>query len=468
MEKAKLYASVEAHRALLTGLSDRIWDYAELSMEETRSAADYCRVLREQGFSVTEKLGGIDTAFSGSFGSGRPMIGILGEFDALSGLSQQAGTAQRLPRPETDCGHGCGHNLLGAASLGAAIAVKEAMEAGLLSGTVVFYGCPGEEGCAGKTFLARAGLFRDLDAALCWHPSDVNEVTTGVNAATLQYIYTFEGAASHAADAPEMGRSALDAAELMNTGVQYLREHMGKNHSVHYAFLDAGGVSPNVVQPRASLVYMVRGDTVRSARRLLERVHNIARGAAMMTDTTVHWKQVDGTASTLSNTVLERLLQENLEAAPLPRYTPEERAFADALKATYTPAALPGLRTAEDPGLRAWIRKETGDGNRSINDFVIPYAPSSAFYPGATDVGDVSWLTPTAQFHAVTWTSGAPGHSWQNVSIGKTAIAHKGMLYAADVLAGTAADLLENPPLLERARAEFRDSAAEGYDSPLE
>lgn len=296
----------------------------------------------------------------------------------------------------------------------------------------------------------------------------MNEVTTGVNAATLQYIYTFEGTASHAADAPEMGRSALDAAELMNTGVQYLREHMGRNHSVHYAFLDAGGVSPNVVQPRASLVYMVRGDTVRSARRLLERVHNIARGAAMMTDTTVHWKQVDGTASTLSNTVLERLLQENLEAAPLPRYTPEERAFADALKATYTPAALPGLRTAEDPGLRAWIRKETGDGTRSINDFVIPYAPSIAFYPGATDVGDVSWLTPTAQFHAVTWTSGAPGHSWQNVSIGKTAIAHKGMLYAADVLAGTAADLLESPALLERARVEFRDSAAEGYDSPLE
>ena len=177
---------------------------------------------------------------------------------------------------------------------------------------------------------------------------------------------------------------------------------------------------------------------------------------------------MDGTASTLSNTVLERLLQENLEAAPLPRYTPEERAFADALKATYTPAALPGLRTAEDPGLRAWIRKETGDGTRSINDFVIPYAPSIAFYPGSTDVGDVSWLTPTAQFHAVTWTSGAPGHSWQNVSIGKTAIAHKGMLYAADVLAGTAADLLESPALLERARVEFRDSAAEGYDSPLE
>lgn len=158
MEKAKLYASVEAHRALLTGLSDRIWDYAELSMEETRSAADYCRVLREQGFSVTEKLGGIDTAFSGSFGSGRPMIGILGEFDALSGLSQQAGTAQRLPRPETDCGHGCGHNLLGAASLGAAIAVKEAMEAGLLSGTVVFYGCPGEEGCAGIWTPPCAGI----------------------------------------------------------------------------------------------------------------------------------------------------------------------------------------------------------------------------------------------------------------------------------------------------------------------
>lgn len=468
MDKSILYTCVDNYAPLITALSDRIWGYAELSMEEVKSAQDYCRVLAEAGFSVTEHLGGIPTAFSGSFGSGRPVIGILGEFDALSGLSQEPGITERKPRPDTACGHGCGHNLLGAASLGAAIAVKEQIAAGKLSGTVVFYGCPGEEGCAGKTFLAKAGMFRDLDAALCWHPGDVNAVTTGSNAASLQYVYTFTGTASHAAGAPELGRSALDAAELMNTGVQYLREHMGERHSVHYAFLDAGGVSPNVVQPTASLVYMVRGETVRSARALLERVHNIARGAALMTDTEVTWKQIDGTASTLSNTVLEEVLQENLLAAPMPSYTPEEWAFAKALKDTYPETGLPGKLTAEDRKLRAFIKERTENGARAINNFVLPYVPSNAFSPGSTDVGDVSWLTPTAQFQAVTWSSGAPGHSWQNVSQGKTSMAHKGLLYAAKVLSGAAADLMENPALLEKARAEFQEASAEGYDCPID
>lgn len=467
MDKSVLYTCVDESAPLLTALSDRIWDYAELSMEEHKSAKDYCQVLTQAGFTVTGCLGGIPTAFSGSFGSGRPVIGILGEFDALSGLSQEPGILERRPRGDTECGHGCGHNLLGAASLGAAIAIKEQIAAGTLSGTVIFYGCPGEEGCAGKTFLARAGMFRCLDAALCWHPGDVNEVTTGFNAASLQYVYTFAGAASHAAVAPEQGRSALDAAELMNTGVQYLREHMGRYHSVHYAFLDAGGVSPNVVQPTASLVYMVRGENVRSAQALLERVHNIARGAALMTDTTVTWKQIDGTSSTLSNRVLEQVLQKNLEEAPMPVYTPEEWAFAEALKDTYPGKKLPGQRTEEDPKLRSFIRKATDNGSRAINDFVVPYAPSNTFYPGSTDVGDVSWLTPTAQFRAATWSSGAPGHSWQNVSQGKTSMAHKGLVYAAKVLAGAAADLMEAPELLQKAREEFRESAAGGYDCPV-
>ena len=466
MDKSILYTCVDNYAPLLTALSDRIWGYAELSMEEVKSAQDYCRVLADAGFAVTEHLGGIPTAFSGSFGSGRPVIGILGEFDALSGLSQEPGITERKPREGSSCGHGCGHNLLGGGSLGAAIAIKEQIAAGNLSGTVVFYGCPGEEGCAGKTFLAKAGMFRELDAALCWHPGDMNQVTTGSNAASLQYVYTFTGTASHAAGAPELGRSALDAAELMNTGVQYLREHMGPRHSVHYAFLDAGGVSPNVVQPTASLVYMVRGETVRTARALLERVHNIARGAALMTDTEVTWKQIDGTASTLSNTVLEEVLQENLLAAPLPAYTPEEWAFAKALKETYPETG--GKPVAKDRTLRAFIKEKTENGERALNDFVMPYVPSDAFSPGSTDVGDVSWLTPTAQFQAVTWSSGAPGHSWQNVSQGKTSVAHKGLLYAAKVLAGAAADLMENPALLQKARAEFQEAAAEGYDCPID
>jgi len=468
MDKTLLYNSIEDKAAILTGLSDRIWEYAELSMAEYRSAADYLDILEAEGFTVEKNLCGIPTAFLGRFGSGSPVIGILGEFDALSGLSQEAGIAEKKPITADGCGHGCGHNLLGAGSLGAAIAIKEQIQAGNLSGTVVFYGCPGEEGCAGKTFMARDGMFRDLDAALCWHPGDVNEVTTGSNAACLQYEFSFTGIASHAAGSPESGRSALDGAELMNIGVQFLREHMNKSCSVHYSFVDAGGISPNVVQPTAKLLYMVRGDNVRSAKFLLDRVFKIAQGAALMTETSVSWRQIDGTANTLSNHILERVLYDNLCAAPLPDFTQDEFTFAQSLKNTYTVSQLPGLRTAEDYTLHTFVAQHSQNGAKALNDFILPHAPSMALNPGSTDVGDVSWLTPTAQFTAVTWPSGCPGHSWQNVSVGKTSLAHKGLLLAAKVLAGACADLMEQPQLLAKARAEFQICAAAGYDCPLE
>lgn len=467
MKKDILYHIIEEKAPILTDLSDKIWAYAELSMQEYRSTAAYVALLKEQGFHVEENLCDIPTAFSGSFGSGKPVIGILGEYDALSGLSQEAGATVRKPLSDGGCGQGCGHNLLGAASLGAAIAIKEAIEAGHLSGTVVFYGCPGEEGCAGKAFMARDGMFRDLDAALCWHPGDTNEVTTGSNAACIQVEYSFRGLSAHAAGDPYNGRSALDAAELMNVGVQFLREHMRPKESVHYAFSDAGGLSPNVVQPTAKLVYMIRGETVRTAKALLKRVNDIAQGAALMTGTTVTTRQIDGTASTLSNEVLERVIYENLQEAPLPAYTEDELSFATALRSTYPMDGLPGQQTADDPKLRAFISQKTRGGARPLNDFVVPYAPSHTFSPGSTDVGDVSWLTPTAQFTAVTWTSGSPGHSWQNVSIGKSSIAHKGMTFAAKVLAGTCADLMTDPMLLQKAHDEFHITASEGYDCPI-
>ena len=216
MEKSKLYDYIDKAKDTLSALSEEIWQYAELSMTEFKSTAAYVKVLKAQGFTVEENLCGIPTAFSGSYGEGRPIIGILGEYDALSGLSQQAGATEHKPLVEGGTGQGCGHNLLGVGSLGAAIAIKEAIKDGLLKGTVIFYGCPGEEGCAGKTFMARDGVFKKLDAALCWHPSDCNEVTVGSNAASLQFEYSFQGMAAHAAEDPYMGRSALDAAELMN------------------------------------------------------------------------------------------------------------------------------------------------------------------------------------------------------------------------------------------------------------
>lgn len=466
MNKQKLYDSVDKNAEKITALSDAIWDFSELSMKEYKSAAYYCDLLEQEGFRVERKLCGIPTAFSGSFGSGKPRIGILGEFDALSGLSQCPGSTKRESLNPGGNGQGCGHNLLGAAAFGAALAVKKAIEAGLLHGTVIFYGCPGEEGCAGKTFMARDGMFRDLDAALTWHPGDTNEIKVGSSAACMQVEYSFTGVSAHAADNPHMGRSALDAVELMHVGIQFLREHMPPNSSIHYSITDAGSVSPNVVQPAATTVLMVRGETVRKAKALLERVNKIAQGAALMTETSVAMRQIDGTASILPNETLERVMYENMQQVPVPEYTAAEREFAEALHATY-PAAVPGLLSNSNRQVWAYANKMTDGGKRAINDFIMPYVPYFAYAPGSTDVGDVSWLTPTAQITTATWTSAAPGHSWQNVSIGRTSIAHKGVLQAAKIIAGSAADLMEQPELLEKARAEFDEAAAEGYDCPI-
>lgn len=466
MNKQKLYDSVDKNAEKITALSDAIWDFSELSMKEYKSAAYYCDLLEQEGFRVERKLCGIPTAFSGSFGSGKPRIGILGEFDALSGLSQCPGSTKRESLNPGGNGQGCGHNLLGAAAFGAALAVKKAIEAGLLHGTVVFYGCPGEEGCAGKTFMARDGMFRDLDAALTWHPGDTNEIKVGSSAACMQVEYSFTGVSAHAADNPHMGRSALDAVELMHVGIQFLREHMPPNSSIHYSITDAGSVSPNVVQPAATTVLMVRGETVRKAKALLERVNKIAQGAALMTETSVSMRQIDGTASILPNETLERVMYENMQQVPVPEYTAAEREFAEALHATY-PAAVPGLLSNFNRQVWAYANKMTDGGKRAINDFIMPYVPYFAYAPGSTDVGDVSWLTPTAQITTATWTSASPGHSWQNVSIGRTSIAHKGVLQAAKIIAGSAADLMEQPELLEKARAEFDEAAAEGYDCPI-
>ena len=467
MDKQKLYEIIDQKAPLLTELSDKIWEYAELSMLEYKSTAAYVQVLNEEGFEVTENLCNIPTAFSGSFGSGKPVIGILGEYDALSGLSQVAGATEKTPLEENGCGQGCGHNLLGAGALGAAIAIKEAIKAGELSGTVIFYGCPGEEGCAGKTFMAREGIFKALDAAITWHPGDTNEIMYGSNAACIQVEYTFTGIAAHAAGNPWAGRSALDAAELMNVGVQFLREHMSSKASVHYSISDAGGISPNVVQPIAKLIYMVREETVQKAKALLTRVDNIAKGAALMTDTQVSCRQIDGTASTLSNQVIENVLHANLCAAPLPAYTEDEIIYAKQLKATFVPTGLPGTMTDQNPQVKKIVAEKTDNGHAALNNFIMPYVPASIFCPGSTDVGDVSWLTPTAQFTAVTWPSLCPGHSWQNVSCGATSVAHKGLLYAAKVLAGACADLMTNSAVLTQAREEFDITAEEGYDCPI-
>ncbi|MBR0208389.1 MAG: amidohydrolase [Oscillospiraceae bacterium] len=468
-QKKRALASVDEKAALYEKIAEQIWENPELSLKEYRATALYCEALRALGFTVSEKLCGIDTAFCGSFGSGAPVIGILGEYDALSGLSQAAGTTKEAPLVPGGAGHGCGHNLLGAGSLAAAAAVKDYLEKSGASGTVIFFGCPGEEGGSGKAFMAREGLWRTLDAALSWHPGDVNQVETGTNNSCIQVLYKFTGKAAHAAGDPYNGRSALDAVELMNIGVQFLREHTTDDCRIHYAITDAGGVSPNVVQARASVLYMVRANKVADSVRLQRRVDDIAKGAALMTGTSFERVFIDGTAELLPNFALEELLYANMAEIGVPAYSEEDRAFAAALKKSFPPArSLPGTGARADAAIADEVRALTENGTKPINDFLMPLYHGTLFTPGSTDVGDVSWQTPTAQLNTAAWPSGIPGHSWQVVACGKSAMAYKAMRYAAKSLAGAAIDLIEDESLLARAREEFRLRSAPGYVCPIE
>lgn len=459
---------IDENAGIFTGVSDAVWSRPELSLKEFESAALYCSVLREHGFEVTEGLCGIKTAFCGKFGEGKPVIGILGEYDALSGLSQEAACAQKRPLVPGGPGHGCGHNMLGAGALGAAFAVKDYLESMGRGGTVIFFGCPGEEGGAGKAFMAREGLWRGLDCALTWHPSDVNEVVTGTNNSCIQVLYKFHGVSAHAAGDPENGRSALDAVELMNTGAQYLREHMAGDCRVHYAITDAGGVSPNVVQAEASVLYMVRANKVRDSVALQARLDKIARGAALMTETTFDRVFIDGTAELVPNYTLEGLLYRVFGEVGLPEYTPEEEALASALRATYDVRTAPGIGPSFDADIAQEVEERTHGLADGLCRFILPEYHGTGFVPGSTDVGDVSWQTPAAQIHCVAFPFGAAGHSWQNVSCGGSSIGHKGLLTAAKVLACAAIELIDDPDTLEKARAEFEKRTAGGYTCPIE
>ena len=452
----------------LKQLSDRIWDLAELKFCETQSAAALEDFMQQQGFRVERGVAGIPTAFRCTFGSGKPVIGFLGEYDALSGLSQQAGAVQPCPRPETENGHGCGHNLLGAGAAGAALLLRDYLQQTGQSGTVVFLGCPAEEGGSGKAYMARAGLFDDLDAALTWHPGGGNAVMTGSMMANCQAYFRFTGKASHAAAAPHLGRSALDAVELMDVGVNYMREHIEPTDRIHYAVLDTGGTSPNVVQSHAEVLYLIRSTDAAKVRALYDRVCKIARGAAMMTETEVQIVFDKGCSETLSNPVLEGVLYDSMKKIPLPAYTPEELAYAAAIHETcqaFDPASDLSLGFLPNRQKRHYAEIYR---TKAMADLVVEHQHLDVFVPGSSDVGDASKVVPTAQFIAATATPGTPAHSWQMTAQGKSGTAAKGMWYAAQVLADAAITLVQKPALIQKAKQEFRE-ATEGkpYECPI-
>jgi aminobenzoyl-glutamate utilization protein B len=430
--KDQAVAGVEKQQAALVQLSDEIWTFAETALRETRSAEALANYAEKNGFTVERGVAGMPTAFVASYGSGHPIIGILGEYDALPGISQKAQPTKEALVSGAP-GHGCGHNLFGTASLGASVAIKNLIAAGKLRGTIRFYGTPAEEAVGGKVYMAREGLFKDLDVCLAWHPNDETEAGTDSSQALVDFIVEFKGKTAHAAYDPWNGRSALHGVEAFVNGINMLRENVKPTVRIHYTIVKGGDV-PNVVPDYAKVWCWVRDSTRSGVEQVLERVRQIAAGAALIAGVESRMTIQAGDYETLVNMPGQKVLQANLEwLGPVP-FTEEEQEFARAIQ---------GAVGIEPKGL---------DGN------VRPMKPPRPDPPGgSTDVGDVSWIVPTLQFVVTTAPKDAPWHAWPVVACGGMSIGHKGMLYAAKTLAATAVDLIESPEALSAIQAEFKE-----------
>jgi len=456
MRKNDIVSWIEKNGAVFTDMAKQIWDHPELGYTESFASTLQIKVLEEAGFTITSGVGGVPTAFIAEYGTGKPIIGILGEFDALPGLSQQV-SPEYSPVLPNGPGHGCGHNLLGTAGVEAVIALKEQMEAEKLSGTIRYYGCPAEELLSGKTFMARAGVFDDLDCALTWHPGN-NNFTVNFRMQALTAIeFFFSGRTSHAGATPHLGRSALDAVELMNVGANYLREHVPDGTRIHYQITN-GGAAPNVVPDAASVYYFLRGTDRMQVEELEERLIKVAQGAAMMTETSVRWEIKSGCYDTLPNETLNELMFKQAEAAGRMDFTPEEEKFAAELIKTIDPSAMAAA--------------ERQKMNKDADIILDPgfYHDTKQFgvtFGGSSDVGDVSWITPVGQIMTTCAPFGVQFHTWQATASFGSTIGIKGMHYAAKIMALSAYELLMDPDgILKKAKEEFIKSTKGGVYEP--
>ena len=420
---------INAHQERLSQVALEIWDFAEVGYQEERSSALLQQELASAGFAVEAGVAGMPTAFFAEWGSGTPVIGILAEYDALPGITQDA-VPEEAPRPGISSGHACGHHLFGAGSTGAAIATKEWLEATGTPGTIRLYGTPAEEGGAGKVYMVREGLFEDVDIALHWHPGDNNSASSGTSLANKSAKFRFHGVSAHAAGAPHRGRSALDGVEAMNHMVNLMREHVPQETRIHYVITN-GGSAPNVIPNFAEVFYYVRNPEPTMVHQLFERVVDAAEGAALGTSTTVDYEIIHGLYNLLPNETLQKVMWKNLNAVGGVEYDETERAYAELLYASL-PEDSPPLESAAE---------------------VQPYDYVRAGM-GSTDVADVSWMVPTAGLRAATWVPGTPAHSWQAVSAGGMSIGTKGMLVAAKAIALTAVELFTHPEIVEAATEE--------------
>jgi aminobenzoyl-glutamate utilization protein B len=455
----KIWQLVDGHRTDFVGLADRIWGMPEIAYTEYRSVAEHTEMLKAKGFRVTENLADIPTAVMGEAGEDGPVIAILGEYDALPGLSQVAGIAEPKEVEANGHGHGCGHNLLGSAALLAATAVKDWLAATGRKGRVRYYGCPAEEGGAAKAFMVRAGCFDDVDIAISWHPGAMTRVDDALSLANTRMDFSFTGRASHAAASPHLGRSALDAVELMNVGVNYMREHMPSDARIHYALIDAGGIAPNVVQATAKVRYAIRARDLPGMMALNERVKKIAEGAALMTETKVSYKVVSAVSNMLGNTLLEQAMFQNMQRlGPVP-FDAADRDYAAKIQTTLSAEDISSSYKRVGMPVRE---------NTPLCDFIVPLDAKGEVMIGSTDVADVSWAVPTVQARVATVAIGTPGHTWQITAQGKSPAAHKGMVHAAKVMAGTAIDVMMEETLMARAKKDHQDRLGKTpYVSPL-
>lgn len=437
-----LLQSMDTRATRFGDISRQIWEFAEVGYKEERSAALLKEELRSAGFMITEKVADIPTAFSAEAGSGRPVIGILGEYDALPGLEQEVAPVKR-PLQSTKPGHGCGHNLFGTASAFAAIAVKEQLAALKLPGTVRFYGCPAEEGGGGKIYLVRAGAFKDCDVVLHWHPGSENRASLKGNLGNITGKFRFHGAPAHAAGSPEKGRSALDAVMVFTHAVELLREHVPDSTRIHYV-ITSGGDAPNVVPAFAEVFLYLRSPNMNTLDDVWPRLLKCAEAGALATETKFALEIVNSSYTILPNDALAKLLDKNLRAVGGVNYTQDETAFAEELRKSLT-GEVPALDRA------AKIM-----------------APEEGIGYGSTDVGDVSWVVPTGGFNTATFVPGAPGHSWQSTACAGHSIGRKGMVNAAKVLALSAMDLFTDKKHIADAKASFeKRKGSKSYQSRL-
>lgn len=463
MIKEKCHQWIEDNKDFLINISDKIWEFAEIGFEEYKSSELLSNVLEDYDFKVEKGVAQMPTAFYATYGSKKPIIAVLGEYDALPGLSQ-ATKPVRDPLKEGTPGHGCGHNLLGTASLGACLAIKKSLEKGNIEGTIRYYGCPAEETFNAKGYMIKHELFEDVDICLSWHPSFFNMMDTMTNLAMNSASFCFYGKSAHAAADPQNGRSALDAVELMNIGANYLREHIIPDARIHYVITN-GGEAPNVVPDQAEVWYFVRAPKRHQVENIYERLLDVGNGAALMTGTKMECKFKSATYNIQYNSVVQDIMHSNLKSVGPPNFDENDVTFAKELRKTLPEDTMEGyLRFVPDNLLK--IAKAVT--SQPLNKVIIPPIGEGQITPGSTDVSDVSWVVPLGEFNVACEVMGSPGHSWQNVATSGMNIGHKGMLTAAKILASTAVDFMTNPELIKKAWKQFeKDHEDKRYSSPF-